>query len=115
MDTIKRTSIDNRHKVAWLQKKNRKEFLYYLIDKGIEYNRCILKRNYLGSSTQYYVLRLNYYINGYYCYVDIIINEDIIDAAINWTNDNIKEFVNSWNVCFDGSGISIENKWVKGE
>lgn len=113
-DNIKRGYLNNRHKVVWLQKKNRYDFLMYLIKKGIETGRCIQPKTHIGlpwNHSTYSVLHLQYYCNGYYCYVDILVNDKEKEFAVKWDNEQIIRTIKNNFHIIDGSGISINDKW----
>lgn len=79
MENIKRTGLNNRHKIVRLIHKGQNvQALEYCLQKGHLLDRKIIQRNdyYTSFSKKKNidVLHLEFYINGYYVYFEIRIN-----------------------------------------
>ena len=79
MENIKRTCLNNRHKIVRLIQKNQNvQALEYCLQKGQLLNKQIIQKDYYYTSfskkKNIDVLHLEFYINGYYVYFEIRIN-----------------------------------------
>ena len=78
MENIKRTGLNNRHKIVRLIQKNQNvQALEYCFQKGQLLNKQIIQKNYYTASFKKEtidILRLEFYINGYYVYFEISLN-----------------------------------------
>ena len=95
MKTIKRTGLNNRHKIVRLIHKGQNvQALEYCLQKGHLINKEIIQKN--DFYTTFFkdktidVLHLDFYINGYYVYFEIRLNtQNGLDpkSALYWNNE----------------------------
>ena len=107
---IKRDNLNPHHKAVWLNKKGGWYLLEYCINKGNLLKREIRNDKLIGAEIYVTILHLEYYINGYYAYVDIKLNTNNgfhPESAIYWDDETtLKECrFNHY-----GHGISIEKE-----
>ena len=78
MENIKRTGLNNRHKIVRLIHKGQNvQALEYCLQKGQLLNKQIIQKDYYTAFFENKiidVLHLEFYINGYYVYFEIRIN-----------------------------------------
>ena len=79
MENIKRTGLNNRHKIVRLiHKSQHVQALEYCLQKGHLLDRKIIQRNYYYTAffekKTIDVLHLEFYINGYYVYFEMSLN-----------------------------------------
>ena len=79
MKTIKRTGLNNRHKIVRLINKGQNvQALEYCLQKGRLLNKQIIQKYYYYTTSfkkeTIDILRLEFYINGYYVYFEISLN-----------------------------------------
>ena len=78
MENIKRTGLNNRHKIVRLIHKGQNvQALEYCLQKGHLLDRKIIQKNYYTAFFEKKiidVLHLEFYINGYYVYFEMSLN-----------------------------------------
>ena len=94
MENIKRTCLNNRHKIVRLIHKGQNvQALEYCLQKGQLLNKQIIQQDYYTASFEKKtidVLHLEFYINGYYVYFEIRLetqNGLNPQSSLYWNND----------------------------
>ena len=95
MENIKRTSLNNRHKIVRLiHKSQHVQALEYCLQKGHLLNKEIIQKDYYYAAffekKTIDVLHLEFYINGYYVYFEIRLetqNGLNPQSSLYWNND----------------------------
>ena len=115
MENIKRTGLNNRHKIVRLiHKSQHVQALEYCFQKGQLLNKQIIQKNYYTAffeNKNIDVLHLEFYINGYYVYFEIRINiQNGLNpqSALYWNDELLLNEIrhNHYSSC-----ISINNKF----
>lgn len=92
MENITRTKLNNRHKIVYLTHNGKHvQAFEYCLEKGHLLDKQILKtKPYNPILDTVDVLHLDFYINGYYAYFEILLRTDNgfnSQSALYWNND----------------------------
>lgn len=110
-EKIKRNGLNPRHKAVYLNKKGGWYLLEYCINKGQLLNREIKEDRLIGTEIYITFLHLEYYINGYYAYIDIKLNVNNgfhPESSLYWNDERTLQ---ECRFNHYGHGISIDNKF----
>lgn len=116
MENIKRTCLNNRHKIVRLiHKSQHVQALEYCLQKGHLLNKEIIQKDYYYAAffekKTIDVLHLEFYINGYYVYFEIRLetqNGLNPQSSLYWNNDLLLNAIRQYHY---SSCISINNKF----
>ena len=111
MPHIKRDWLNPRHKAVQLNKKGGFYLLEYCMNKGQLLDKFITSDKLIGSEIYVTLLHIEYYINGYYAYIDIKLNTNNgfnPQSAVYWDDD---ETLRECRFNHYGHGISIKNSY----
>lgn len=116
MENIKRTSLNNRHKIVRLiHKSQHVQALEYCLQKGHLLNKEIIQKDYYYAAffekKTIDVLHLEFYINGYYVYFEIRLetqNGLNPQSSLYWNNDLLLNAIRQYHY---SSCISINKKF----
>ena len=116
MENIKRTGLNNRHKIVRLiQNCQHVQALEYCLQKGHLLNKKIIQKDYYYAAffekKTIDVLHLEFYINGYYVYFEIRLetqNGLNPQSSLYWNNDLLLNAIRQYHY---SSCISINNKF----
>lgn len=116
MENIKRTGLNNRHKIVRLiHKSQHVQALEYCLQKGHLLNKEIIQKDYYYAAffenKTIDVLHLDFYINGYYVYFEIRLetqNGLNPQSSLYWNNDLLLNAIRQYHY---SSCISINNKF----